>query len=60
MTGAEWKLGRGLSPREAHDAGHDVYVVSPDNDGPMWIALDPTIVQIVRIKGVPHRKNGTR
>ncbi len=52
VTGAEWGSCRGLSPREAHDAGHDVYVVSPYNDGPMWIALDPTIIQIVRIEGV--------
>lgn len=59
VTGADWGLGRGLSPREAADAGYDIYVVSPYDDGPMWIALDQTIVHIVRIEGVPHRKNST-
>jgi hypothetical protein len=55
VTGADWGSGRGLSPRGAVDAGYDVYVVSPYEDGPMWIALDPAIVQIARIKRVTQR-----
>jgi len=55
VTGAEWGSGRGLSPRGAADAGFDVYVVSPYEDGPMWIALDPAMVQIARIERVTQR-----
>lgn len=52
VTGAQWGAGEGLSPRDALEAGHDCYHVAPYEDGPMWIALDPSIIRIVAMEEV--------
>lgn len=52
VTGLEWAEAAGMSPREALEAGHDCYVVRPFFDGPMWIALDPSIVKVTSIEPV--------
>jgi hypothetical protein len=55
VTGIEWAEGAGLTPRQALEAGHDCYVVSPFFDGPMWIALDPDIVRVASIEAIDGR-----
>ena len=52
VTGAQWGAGEGPSPREAADAGHDCYVVRPYDDGPMWLVLDPTIIEMTSVEKV--------
>jgi hypothetical protein len=52
VTGAQWGAGEGPSPREAADAGHDCYVVRPYEDGPMWLVLDPGIIDVISIETV--------
>lgn len=57
VTGAMWGMRQGLSPEEARDAGHDAYVVSPYEEGDMWIVFDPSRISIVGRDAVfPHER----
>lgn len=47
VTGTMWGMGEGLSPEAARDAGHDAYVVSPYDEGDMWIVFDPSRITVV-------------
>lgn len=47
VTGEMWGRAQGLAPREARDAGYDAYVVTPYDEGDMWIVFDPGRITVV-------------
>jgi hypothetical protein len=48
VNALQWGMHEGLSPKEAHEKGHDGYRIDGMEGGTIWIVFDPENIRIVQ------------